>query len=68
MDSAVAAAEAKRSELTAILIFINVTHERCALIKLLLRLLQRRNIKDRIFGAFAMSRQPLMWFGEAGDD
>jgi hypothetical protein len=41
MDSAVAA-EAKRSELTAILIFIKVTEESCALIKLLLRLLQRR--------------------------
>jgi hypothetical protein len=67
MDSAVAA-EAKRSKLTAILIFINVTHEDCALIKLLLRLLQRRNIRDWIFGAFAMSRQPLMWFGKAGDD
>jgi hypothetical protein len=67
MESAVAA-KAKRSEPAAILIFINVTYERCALIKLLLRLLRHRNIRDGIFGAFAMSRQPLMWFGEAGDD
>jgi tripartite-type tricarboxylate transporter receptor subunit TctC len=45
-------------------IFVNVAHESCVLIKLLLRLLHCRK-PGLAFVAFDMSRQRLMWFARA---
>jgi hypothetical protein len=42
-------------------VFVNLAHESCVLIKLLLRLLRRRKAGSDV-GGFGMSRQQPMWF------
>ena len=64
------AAETERTESDPIrnLVFANLAHESCVLIKLVLRLLHCRIGSDWTLVAFDMSPQQLMWFAGALTD